>query len=131
MNIRQATVDDAQKMLKFLSEIQAEKCPTVYYRKTILSLDEECEWLSKKDGIKEIMFVLEHDGEIIASIGATIPKTAERSHTCEFGMTVLKEYRNQGIGRNLINRLLEWTEERGVSIVELNVFSMMGGKFLY
>lgn len=111
-------------MLNFLNEIRAEECPTVYFRETILNLDEEKEWLSKKDGLKEILYVIEVDGRIIASIGATISKVAERSHICEFGMTVLKEFRNQGIGRKLIQKLLEWTENRDVLIVELYVFSI-------
>ena len=56
-------------------------------------------------------------------IEASIPFKQELSHTCEFGMSVLQSHRNQGLGKQLLEALVNWAKESNLEIIELNVFS--------
>jgi RimJ/RimL family protein N-acetyltransferase len=123
MNVRQAIADDAEKILDFLGTFWADGCDTVIHRSSLPNLQQEMDWLSKRTGEDAIVFVAELNGKIVGIIEATIPNAAEFRHTCEFGMSVLLPFRKQGIGKKLIQRLLDWAEERCLFIIDLNVFS--------
>lgn len=123
MNIRKATTKDAASILQFLAAFWADGCNTVIYRSTLPSLQDEVNWLAQRDGEYGVVFIAEQDGKIIGLIDTIIPKIDEFKHTCEFGMSVLAAYRNKGIGRSLIQHLLNWANTRHISNVELNVFS--------
>ena len=123
MIIRQATVDDAESLLDYLAAFWADGCDTVTYKSSLPNLEQEREWLSKRNGENGIVFVAEQDGRIAGMIDATVPIAEEFRHTCEFGMSVLLQFRKQHIGRRLVQYLLDWAEEGGLWKVELNVFS--------
>lgn len=123
MNIRQATTNDAASILQYLAAFWADGCNTVIYRSSLPSLRDETNWLAQRDGEYGVVFVAEQDNIIIGLIDTIIPKIDEFKHTCEFGMSVIAAYRNKGIGRGLIQHLLNWASIRHISNVELNVFS--------
>jgi len=123
MNIREATTKDAASILQYLAAFWADGCNTVIYRSSLPSLQDEINWLAQRDGEYGVVFIAEQDGKIIGLIDTIIPKIDEFKHTCEFGMSVLAAYRNKGIGRGLIQHLLNWANIRHISNVELNVFS--------
>jgi RimJ/RimL family protein N-acetyltransferase len=123
MNIRQATTNDAASILQYLAAFWAAGCNTVIYRSSLPNLQDEINWLAQRDGEYGVVFVAEQDGKIIGLIDTIIPEIDEFKHTCEFGMSVLAAYRNKGIGRRLIQHLLNWANIKHISNVELNVFS--------
>lgn len=123
MNIRQATTNDAASILQYLAAFWADGCNTVIYRSSLPSLQDEINWLAQRDGENGVVFIAEQDSKIIGLIDTIIPKIDEFKHTCEFGMSVLAAYRGKGIGRGLIQHLLNWANIRHISNVELNVFS--------
>jgi len=123
MNIRQATTNDAAPILQYLAAFWADGCNTAIYRSSLPSLQDEINWLAQRDGECGVVFIAEQDDKIIGLIDTIIPKIDEFKHTCEFGMSVLAAYRNKGIGRSLIQHLLNWANIKHISNVELNVFS--------
>ncbi len=123
MIIRQATARDAENLLSYLSAFWTDGCDTVLQRSSLPNVEEERKWLSERDGKTGIVFVAEQNKRIVGAIDASIPSADEFRHTCEFGMSVLQEFRKQGIGKRLLQRLLEWAEESGLWKIELNVFS--------
>ncbi|MDP6545076.1 MAG: GNAT family N-acetyltransferase [Phycisphaerae bacterium] len=123
MHIRQATIDDAEEFLDYLAVFWADGCDTVNYKSSFPNLEQEREWLSRRDGEDAIVFVAEQDSRIMGMIDAAVPKAAEHRHTCEFGMSVLLQFRKQGIGRKLLQHFLDWAEDRSLWKVELDVFS--------
>jgi len=123
MNIRQATTNDAASILQYLATFWADGCNTVIYRSSLPNLQDEIKWLAQRDGEYGVVFVAEQDRKIIGLIDTIIPEIDEFKHTCEIGMSVLAAYRNKGIGRRLIQHLLNWANIKHISNVELNVFS--------
>ena len=102
MKIRQATVEDAAQLIEYLATFRADGCDTVSHRSSIPTLRQEREWLTKRNGEDAIVFVAEQDGRIAGMIDAAVPQAAEYRHTCEFGMSVLLQFRKHGIGGRLI-----------------------------
>ena len=62
-------------------------------------------------------------GDILGMLGATIPARAQRAHTCEFGMSVLKDHRGRGIGTQLLKALESWARRKGLRRIECAAFS--------
>ena len=59
-------------------------------------------------------FVATVDDEVVGWCGLDIPKMDKLSHTAELTLGVLEEYRGKGIGDHLLERGLEWAEEKGL-----------------
>ncbi len=124
LSIRQATAQDAEGLLAYMAAFFAEDCDTVVHPSASPTLEQEREWISRRDGKSGIVFLAERDGKIAGMIDAAVPQAREFMHTCEFGMSVLLEFRRQGIGRELVRRILKWADGRGLGKAELNVFSI-------
>lgn len=63
------------------------------------------------------------DGECIVSI-ASLERLAYRmSHRAELGISVLWDYWGQGIATQMMERLIAFTRENGIEIIELDVRS--------
>lgn len=50
-------------------------------------------------------------------------RRVQRSHCAEIGMSVLKDFRGQGVGRSLLLYALNWAGQRAIRRVELEVFA--------
>jgi len=123
MKIRQATTNDVASILQYLATFWDDGCNTVIYRSSLPSLQDEINWLAQRNGEYGVVYIAEQDDKIIGLIDTIIPNIDEFKHTCEFGMSVHATYRNKGIGRGLIQHLLDWAIIRHISNFELNVFS--------
>ena len=90
-----------------------------------ISRDAEIEWLSKRLATIErgdvVQIVAEVNKRMIANSELQI-KTGLRSHVGDMGIIVLKEYRDIGIGTEMLKQLIVQARERGVKIVTLGVF---------
>ena len=90
-----------------------------------ISRDAEIEWLSKRLAAIEkgevVQIVAEINEHIIANSELEI-KTGLQSHVGDIGIIVLKEYRDIGIGTEMLKQLIAQARERGVKIVTLGVF---------
>jgi RimJ/RimL family protein N-acetyltransferase len=80
-------------------------------------------WIQEYNGDLAVCFIALLEKRIIGMIDASIPKCPEKRHTCEFGMSVLKEFRNQGLGSILIDRVTDWALSKSVERLELCLFS--------
>lgn len=68
---------------------------------------------------EDILFVVEHEGQIVGSIGIH-PTAVAGVHG--LGMWMLRDLRGQGWGRRLVETGLDEAKARGVRKVELEVF---------
>ena len=121
MKIRRATVRDAKKLCDFMHAMRMEAPPTLFRRDTSPSVDEERAFIEKANRRGVILIAL--DGMVLGMIGATIPARAQRSHTCEFGMSVLKGHRGCGIGTQLLQALEAWARKKALRRIECAAFS--------
>jgi ribosomal protein S18 acetylase RimI-like enzyme len=63
------------------------------------------------------------DGDRLIANGQIKKRQRRLSHIGDFGITVAKEYRQDGVGSQLMSMLLEEAKSIGVKIVTLEVFS--------
>lgn len=90
-----------------------------------ISRDAEIEWLSnrlaaiEKDEVVQI--VAEVNQHIIANSELEI-KTGQRSHVGDIGIIIHQDYRDIGIGTEMLKQLIAQARERGLKLVKLGVF---------
>jgi L-amino acid N-acyltransferase YncA len=123
VEIREATVEDAEGLLAYLSELWADDCDTLAQRSSPVPTDQDRERVATPTGDGAVLFVGVVGGRIVGMLQAAIPQGSEFQHNCEFGVSVLASHRGQGIGRALLQRLLEWAEVQLLWRVELEVHS--------
>lgn len=76
------------------------------------------------ESIGKCIFVAEIDRKLVGTIDFWNGYRKRIEHTGEFGMGVLPEYRDMGIGAKLIEVLLEWAKENPIiEKVKLGVFA--------
>jgi len=125
--IRYLESDDVVEMTGYINELSKEKTFITFQGEEI-SLDDEKKYIDeflkkidKKTGIKLLAI---HDSKII---GISDIFLAERtaSHVGIFGLTVASEFRNQGIGKLLMDLVIKEAEKEmpNLKIITLGVFS--------
>jgi len=73
---------------------------------------------------RETLLVAEIDGELIGFLVFQSPERKRLHHTGSFSIMITNEYRNKGIGKKLLEVLLQWAERNPViEKVNLGVFS--------
>jgi ribosomal protein S18 acetylase RimI-like enzyme len=122
--IRTVKYSDLRQTLSYINELVAEDTFILVCRKK--SLREEREWLKKslkgmKNG-KEVVIVAEIDKKIVCC--SNLKKLSDRSpHVGEFGISVLKQYRNLGIGKEMVKQIIEISRDMKFKIILLGVFA--------
>ncbi len=90
-----------------------------------ISRDTQIQWLSNRLAAIEkghvIQIVAEVSGHVIANTDVKI-KTGQRSHVGAIGIIILKEYRDMGIGTEMLKQLIAQARKRGLKILTLGVF---------
>lgn len=124
--IRRANLEDAQSVLNIQFEVILEEQYLISASEEFHnSVEQQRGWLQKiLDNDREIMLVAELNNEVVGWIVFQSPNRKRLAHTGSFGMMIQKEYRGFGIGKKLINELLNWAEKNPlIEKVSLGVFS--------
>jgi RimJ/RimL family protein N-acetyltransferase len=75
---------------------------------------------AQEDGMSYL--IARVDGKVVGGASLT-PLTGKRTHIAEFGIFIVKVYRNQGLGTILTETLIEVARKSGFEIVQLSTFS--------
>jgi len=110
--IRDASVKDAEQMIAYLDKIATESDNLTFGPGEIdIKLEDEIKIIeSAFSSTKELFIVAEVDGLIIANLTFRAGKRPRLEHTGEFGISVLKEFWGNGIGKALLHSLIEWAQ---------------------
>lgn len=123
--IRAAVEDDARELLAFLKHTHAESDFLNYFPGEFTkTIEEERAFIRDhltKPGL--LLIVGELDGRIIAAGGAWSPEFQRMTHHAELGLTVLRDFWRQGIGRKLMECIIEWGRLAGKRKIYLRVFA--------
>ena len=124
--IRLAKINDAARML----EIQKNVITEDQYLMTTFdefnqSLEGKKVWIEEKlINEYETILVAEIDNSVVGWLVFRSPARKRIAHTGTFGMMMDKQYRGQGIGKQLLQGLLMWAKENPlIEKVCLGVFS--------
>lgn len=107
--IRYPRLSDLEQLWKYINDLSQEKT-YISFQGEEISLSEEEIFLNnalKKIDLKEsVVLVVESGGKIVGISDVNKLGRAEK-HTAIFGITLAKEFRGKGIGRKLMEKVLE------------------------
>jgi RimJ/RimL family protein N-acetyltransferase len=92
------------------------------------TLESEARWLGEKLASIElgnqVSVVAEtEEGTLVGNSEVTRGSSSDEFHHGKLGISVLKEYRNQGIGLEMMKTLVQESQKAGLKTIELEVFA--------
>lgn len=120
--VRPGTVDDAAPILENINLVCKEEL-YLLMDGVPYDLEQERAWLSEFDGERNVLFVAVHEGAIVGQADCHGGTTSKTRHTGLLGIAIRDGWREVGLGRTLMERLLEWMRSRGFEKAWLEVFS--------
>lgn len=89
---------------------------------------EERRWLTRTvGGIRKgnvVSVAAFHGGRLVGNCDLHRERSKDLRHCGEFGIAILKGYRSAGLGRRMLEVLLEESKKAGITLVELRVLSV-------
>jgi len=119
--VRPARLGDAESLLRNVNLIGREDV-YILIDEVGPNLDEERQWLGTFDGVRTVLFVADAHGESIGSADCHGGRYAKTHHVGGIGIAIRDGWREVGLGRILMERILEWMRARGFKKAELAVF---------
>ncbi len=123
VTLRKPRWEDLDDLLDFINSLVEEGADIL--RETPVTREEEAEWLGKRLASIEkgeiIAVVAEVDGKVVAN-SEVMKRGGLMSHLGVLGIAVKKDYRGIGIGRKLMETLIEESRKAGLKVLVLDVF---------
>ncbi len=119
--IRPSRLSDAESLLRNVNLVGREEV-YILIDQLAPDLEHERQWLSTFDGVRAILFVADAAGEAIGSADCHAGTYAKTRHVGGIGIAIRDGWRGVGLGRMLMERILEWMRARGFKKAELAVF---------
>lgn len=125
--IREATPGDAAQMIAHMQRVAEEPDGMIVTGPGEFNLTVEEEQAVLDEHAKSdnsVFMVAEANGQIIGVLGCTGGKRKANRHSTYLGMSIRKEWREQGIGTALMQAAIEWARGTGIiTRMELEVFA--------
>ncbi|RHW32444.1 GNAT family N-acetyltransferase [Neobacillus notoginsengisoli] len=124
--VREALPEDAEKVLTYTKEILADSPHLITTPEELTQTEDQQEaWLTNiVEDANKLALVAELDEVIIGFLDFHNGNRIRNRHQGSFGMSVKREYRNNGVGKALLETMLEWaSENETIEKVSLEVFS--------
>lgn len=122
--IREALAEDAKQLIEYIKIVGGETENLSFGKDGFpVTLEQEEEFLKRvHDNKTSVHFVACKNGEIIGD-GSLSGFPRRMCHRAELGLTVKRNYWNQGIGSMLLKNLIKYAKTNGIEIVNLEVRS--------
>lgn len=118
LKIRPATLDDAADLQRFAAKLFSEDLPGVF-RRPIPTLAEEAAFIESRIGpTNSTMLLATLDGSLVGLLDFVGGSLEQEAHAGTFAISVDREHRGRGIGTALIEALLAWAPEHGITRVQ-------------
>jgi len=122
--LRSPTGEDAEGMIAYLRQTSGETPYMARYEDEVtMTADEEGKFLSEiLDDPKRIMIAAFTAGRLVANAGLSRVSLREKhNHRAEFGISIIMEYWNRGLGSALLSAIIESAKKSGYEQLELDV----------
>ena len=123
--IREAVPDDAEKMILYLNKVGGESDNLLHGENEFIVPIEgvKRKLAMSKDSENSIVLIALENDRIIARAELDGYYPARIRHRAKFSISVRKEYWNQGIGTEMLKRIVEQAKSMKIEIIELEVIS--------
>jgi RimJ/RimL family protein N-acetyltransferase len=113
--LRRAVPDDAANIIAFLNQAAGESDNLMFGSGEFsVPVEQEKELIEQMLQSKgELFLVAEIAGQIVGTLTFLCGKRERNRHAGEFGMTVLKRYWGNGIGKSMLRYLIQWAKDGG------------------
>lgn len=109
VSIRRARQADARAMAAYMAALVAERLDTISMREPP-SVADEREWVVQSEMAERGAILLAFAGdEVVAMLDVWAGDRPETRHAGKFGMSVAKEWRGRGVGRQLLEAAIAET----------------------
>jgi RimJ/RimL family protein N-acetyltransferase len=116
---------DLDDLLEFINSLVEEDA--MIARESKVTRDEEVDWLAERlknlEKDRDMQIVADVDGVVIGSCELS-PRGGRMRHVGSQGISILKGYRNLGIGQEMMKELEKYAVDLGIKIITLQVFSI-------
>ncbi len=126
IGLRVATEEDAQRLIDLKrSYIKDTTTIPLLLNEYQGKLDSEVLLIDEYiNSLNSILLVADCNGELIGNIDLTGSGRSKMFHTAMIGMGIKEEWRNQGLGKILIESTLQWAKDHSeIEIVWLDVYA--------
>jgi len=143
LNIREATPDDASEILEVLKKIGSESDNLVIDKNGVpLTIEEEKKYLENNlKSLTNKTFIGIVDKKIVATSGITGSSRDRIKHNVVLGMSILKDFWNQGIGSYLMQHIVVYCqmskvirnitlEVRADNLAAIHIYEKAGFKYV-
>ena len=123
-DIREATPEDAEKIIAYLAQVGGETDYLSFGKEGLpISTEEEEKFIQNINKEEHsVLYVVWKNGEIIGD--ASLSGFSRRmSHRAEFGISVVKSEWGQGIGSALLQKCIMYAKEHAIELINLEVRS--------
>jgi RimJ/RimL family protein N-acetyltransferase len=125
VTLRTPSWRDLDDLLEFINSLVEEDA--MIGRDSKVTRDEEVDWLAERlknlEKDRNAQIVAEVDGVVIGSCELS-PGGGRMRHVGSLGISILKGYRNLGIGQEMMKELEKHADNLGIKIITLQVFSI-------
>lgn len=123
--IREARKDDAEKVLEYTKIVGSQTNNLTFGSEGLgLTIDEEKNILERVSNSDKSVFLIVCLEDEVIGLGNISAKTRSRmSHKAVLGISIKKEFWGQGIAQELMAKLIKFSNESGLEIIELTVRS--------
>ena len=123
--VREALPDDAERMILYLNQVGGESDNLLHgeneFNVPIEGVKRKL--AMSKDSQNSIVLIALENEQIIARAELEGYYPARIRHRAKFSISVRKEYWNQGIGTEMLKRIIEQAKKMKISVIELEVIS--------
>lgn len=128
ITIREAQEADARAMLDYLAVLTSEPGVPIllsHERASSFTVESERELIRRHRDQPNSLWLLAVEGErVVGMLNMDGGGRPESAHSVSLGVSVARDWRGRGVGRELMTRAIEWARRtEGISRVELEVFS--------
>ncbi|MEG2017959.1 MAG: GNAT family protein [Clostridium sp.] len=114
--LREADVNDAEAMLKYLNIVGGESNNLLFgdneFRLTVEQEEGYIESMKRNDNALMAIGVI--DGQVISIAQVAAPPRKRIAHNGELAISIKKEYWSMGIGREMMKLIIDFAKETGV-----------------
>ncbi len=116
--IRTAEEADAENLLNYLNQVMKDECFFIMTMEDIkeqgLTIEKEKEWIQKHNKEGSIAIVAEINDNIAGLVHVINSPLKRLNHVGVLAVSILEQYRNNGLGSLLMEMIMEWAEKNTI-----------------